>query len=149
MESPYMPLPEIIYLFKQQGFTEKDLDLASKPGMIEQTLRRAYADVTGTASKNSILEQIVLEVPGRFDKRQDYVAFNFDLYYNPVTDKIRIRALTAVMDESRKLYLLADTRKLVHSKDAYDDLVNIRTRKVLDLYSNIVRTPAIQNSKHL
>jgi hypothetical protein len=149
MESPYMPLHEIIYLFKQQGFTEKDLDLSSTPGMIEQTLRRAYTDVIRTASKNGILEQIVLEVPGRFDKRQDYVEFNFDLYYNPDSDKLRIRALTAVMNESKKLYLFADTRKLVHSKDAYDDLVDIRTRKVLNLYSNIVRTPAIQHSSHL
>jgi hypothetical protein len=149
MESPYMFLPEIIHLFKQQGFTERELDLASKPGMIEQTLRRAYADIAGTASKDNILEQVVLEIPGRFDKRQDYVAFNFDLYYNPATDKLRVRALTAVMDQSKKLYLFANTRQLSHSKEVYADLVGIRAKKVLDLYNHQIRKPVIHHSKHL
>ena len=149
MESAYMTLPEIIDLFKIRGFNEKDLGLDAKPGMIGQSIKNAYLVAAGSSSSKNDVENFFLDLTGRFDDKNDKVSFRFDFCYNNETRKLRVKALRAVMDESKKLYFFANTHHLIHSQEAYSDLTNIRIKKVLELHPKIIRQPVLQKSIHL
>lgn len=163
MQSPFMPLPDIIELFKRKNFTEDHLNLNAKSGMIAGTIKRAVAAVINSPLDKSNLEQILLEVPGRFDHRKDHVKFTFDFTYNKENNTLRIQAMTAVMNEqirerngiknrssdAKKLYLFAHTQRLPDANIVYDELNTIRARKALDIYLSSQQIPSLKKVPQL
>ncbi len=149
MEHPYYPISQVISVLNEKGFNEAALDLPSKPGMIENTIRLGYASMVKNASPNSQLENLYVEVPGQFHKRSDYVTFLFNFLYNHETDKMRIRAVNAVMPDAdaKKLYIVGDTLNLTPAKEMYQDLAGIRLGKPLNILSNISEKPIIHQKK--
>jgi hypothetical protein len=151
MASPYYLVPEIIAILNQNGFNEKALNLPSEPGMIERTIERGHKEMKRNAPKNMVLENLVVDIPGRFDKNQDHVTFQFTFVYNHETDKMRIQAIRSVMGEKEAgtLHFVGDSKKLMAAHDIYDKLVQIRAGKALEVLAAISPKPHLQKSHHL
>jgi len=159
MDSPFLPLDEILRLLKRQGYTERFLDLNHNPGMIASTLKRAVAAVASTMLPTCNIEHFILDIPGRFDNRQDYVSFSMHMRFDPSSEKIRIRWLAAKLNpidstlplaaDSKKLYFIQHTRNITHAAQVYEDLRQARTLNVLVRYPLVAKSISNTKSIHL
>ena len=151
MAHPFYTVPEILAVLSEKGFTEKGLNLPSAPGMIEKTILRGHAEMTRNAPRNMLLEDLIVDIPARFDNNQDLVNFRFTFVYNHVTDKMRILGVGSALNEAdaRALTIVGDSRQLTPASQLYDNLVVIRAGRALDVLRQISPKPSLQKARRL
>lgn len=151
MAHPYYPVSEIISLLNEKGFTEAELSLPGPAGMIQRTIQRGRAEMIRNATKNMVLEDLVVDIPGRFDENRDLVNFQFTFVYNHETDKMRIMAVRSVMneDDAKSMHFVGDSKRLMRAHDIYGSLLDIRNIKALAVLAAISPKDILQKSRHL
>jgi hypothetical protein len=151
---PYYTVPEMLQLLKEKNFSESALNLSSKQGMIDDTIKKHVATIRSGLNYSPAVD-LTIEIPGHFDKRRDEVKFNFTFVYSNTTNKMRIQQVRAVLEnpqgiaEASKLFLFADSKNLLGSGDMYEDLTKIRQTKALAVLVAISNKPLIKNMQHL
>jgi hypothetical protein len=149
MSNLYLPIDNVKKLFNKWDYTEKALDLDSRPGMIARTLDQFHRFAQKERSANVPIEPYKFYVTGLFDGRKDRVDFTFNIYYNSKEDTFRVRGVKAEMGELKKIYIFGNENTWVSPAKVFKDLEMSRMSKVLERMPQIKKIPSHKYQRHL
>jgi hypothetical protein len=148
MKNAFLTVDQISDLMIARGYNEIELGHATRTGTISKTLRTAIYAARETSLVEKDIENFFLSLKGHFRGGTDTVDFKFDFYYNLQTEGLRIKAISATMDDVNKIYLFSDSKHLLTSQAVHRDLGLIKAAKTARLIPGR-QHPITQKVRHL